>query len=69
MQTARQNGLAPTLPYITWWLIQDPQNKRGIPKFLQTNIINIEQNISAQKKEDVSTTIFVNVKYNKKKKR
>ena len=23
--------LAPVLPYITWGVIQDPQNKRGIP--------------------------------------
>ena len=36
--------LAPVLPYITWGLIWDPQNKRGIPEKILILFI-IEENI------------------------
>ena len=32
-------NLAPILPYITWGLIRDPQNKRGIPVLVKNIII------------------------------
>ena len=38
-------SLAPVLPYITWGLIWDSQNKRRILDFIE-NIININYNIS-----------------------
>ena len=28
-------NLAPALPYITWGLVWDPQNKRGIPDLIE----------------------------------
>ena len=40
-------GLAPILPYITWGLIWDPENKRGIPE----KNINITYNRGKFKEE------------------
>ena len=36
-------NLAPILPYITWGLIWDPQNKRRIPDLIEKTI-NINYN-------------------------
>ena len=41
-------NLASVLPYITWGLVQDPQNKRGIPVFIKKNI-NIKYSRNKQK--------------------
>ena len=38
-------NLAPLLHYITWGLIWDPQNERGIPDFIEKTI-NINHNRS-----------------------
>ena len=53
--------LAPILLYITWGLIWDPQNKKGIPVRIR-NSININYSRITQKEEDISMTIFINVK-------
>ena len=53
--------LAPILPYITWGLIQDPQNKRGIPDLIKKSI-NINYSRSKQKEEDISMAIHTNIK-------
>ena len=53
-------NLAPVLPYITWGLVQDPQNKRGIPVFIK-NSININYSRNKQKEEDILTAIHINI--------
>ena len=54
-------NLTPVLPYITWGLISDPQNKRGIPGLIK-NSININYSRNTQKEEDISMTIHINIK-------
>ena len=48
---------APVLPYITWGLIQEPQNKRGIPDKIYT-VIKIKRNFREK---------IINTNYNRKK--
>ena len=60
-------NLAPILPYITWGLIWDPQNKRGIPDLIKKSI-NINYSRSKQKEEDILMTIHTNIKIEKSKK-
>ena len=38
-------SLAPIQPYITWGLVWDPQNKRGIPD-ITDETINVNHNTS-----------------------
>ena len=40
MHSKSKTYLDPVLPYITWGLIWNPQNKRGIPVFIKKNINN-----------------------------
>ena len=54
-------NLAPILPYITWGLFWDPQNKRGIPDFIEKTI-NINYSRNKQKEEDILTAIHTNMK-------
>ena len=54
-------SLAPILPYITWGLVWDPQNKRGIPDFIKKSI-NINCSRSKQKEKDTLIAIYINKK-------
>ena len=48
----------PILPYVTWGLIQDPQNKRGIPE----KIINIIYDRRKYREEDTHFRIYTTKK-------
>ena len=52
MHRENKMNLAPILPYITWGLIQDPQNKRRIPVFTKKNI-NIKYSRNKQKRKKI----------------
>ena len=54
-------NLAPILPYITWGLIWEPQNKRRIP-VLKKKSININYSRNKQKEEDIIMAIHINIK-------
>ena len=54
-------NLAPILPYMTWGLIWDPQNKRRIPDLIEKTI-NINYSRSKQKEEDILMVIHTNIK-------
>ena len=51
-------NLAPILTYITWGLIWDPQNKRGIPVLIKKST-NINCSRSKQKEEDILIAIYI----------
>ena len=55
-------NLTPILPYITWGLVQNLQNKRGIPVLIK-NSININNIRNIQKEEDISMIIHINIKH------
>ena len=57
-------NLAPIIPYITWGLIWDLQNKRGIPDIMEKTI-NINYSRNKQKGEDISMAIHINIKLKK----
>ena len=54
-------NLAPMLPYITWGLIWNPQNKRGIPDLIKKSI-NINYSRNKQKEEDILMALHINIK-------
>ena len=54
-------NLATILPYITWGLVWDPQNKRGIPDLIEKTI-NINYSRNKQNEEDISIATHAHIK-------